>query len=445
MPSTRRAALVALAPLALLVLVTGCGPRQEARPRAEPLAEDLRSLLLDPTQDCRLPAASEQVEALAAAHRALLAGGDPAASLAAADGVLGAEPEATAAAILRAQALLVGGRGATAAQELGARRGREPGCLALDSTLARALEAAGDLPAAYASYRDAATRLPAAATRAAELSGRAQEVARSRFDEAMRQRRLEAADAALSELERWWPRTSSTLEARRALAAAQGDAEGELEAVRGLLGFAPGDRGLTLRRGQLELAVGDAREGLELIEGLAAAAPGDPELAEELERAKFRWRLVNAPETVRRIAAKPALNRADLAVLLYWMVPRIRSAKPGTVRIASDILEHPAQSEIARVVNLGLMTIDETLHHFAPDAPLRSSEAVAALLRLMDESGQSSASCWGGTMRGREALCQAGVDCGILTSGDSCRAALTPSGDETVEMLRRALARMESR
>lgn len=445
MPSPRRAAFVALALFVLLVLAAGCGPRQEARPRAEPLAEDLRSLLLDPTRDCRLPAANQQIEALAAAHRALLAGGDPAASLAAADAVLAAEPEATSAAVLRAQALLLGGRGAAAADELGARRGREPGCLALDSTLARALEAAGELPEAYATYRDAAARLPAAARRAAELSGRAQEMARFRFDEALRQQRVESADAALAELERWWPRTSSTLEARRALSAARGDAEGELEAVRGLLGFDPGDRGLTLRRGQLELAVGDARMGLELIEGLAAAAPGDLAIAEELERAKFRWRLLNAPEVVRRIAAKPALNRADLAVLLYWMVPRIRSARPGTVRIASDILEHPAQNEIARVVNLGLMTIDETLHHFAPDAPLRSSEAVAALLRLMDEAGQASAGCSGGPVRGREALCQAGVDCGILASGDSCRAALTPSGDETVEMLRRALARLESR
>jgi hypothetical protein len=49
-------------------------------------------------------------------------------------------------------------------------------------------------------------------------------------------------------------------------------------------------------------------------------------------------------------------------------VPQIRTARPGAAQIASDIVDHPSRDEIARVANLGLMSIDETLHRFSPNA-----------------------------------------------------------------------------
>ena len=226
------------------------------------------------------------------------------------------------------------------------------------------------------------------------------------------------------------------------MAAVAGDPRGELAAVKALQASRPKDLALSLRRGQLELAVGDARAGLALIERLAAGAPADAELQAELARAKFAWRLLNAPEQVRGLRDKVAIQRADFAVLLYWMVPQIRTARPGAAQIASDIVDHVSREEIARVANLGLMSIDETLHRFSPEAPLRRADAVAALLRLL-ASGDSAGGCSLPRIGGRESLCKAGADCGLLEDAVLCQAGAGISGAEAIEMLRRALDRLE--
>ncbi|MEZ5314479.1 MAG: hypothetical protein R2862_13035 [Thermoanaerobaculia bacterium] len=55
---------------------------------------------------------------------------------------------------------------------------------------------------------------------------------------------------------------------------------------------------------------------------------------------------------------------------------------PGSL----DVLDHPAREEIVRIVNLGVMAVDESLHRFVPEATLRRSEAVASLVRLLRKS-----------------------------------------------------------
>lgn len=220
------------------------------------------------------------------------------------------------------------------------------------------------------------------------------------------------------------------------------DARGELAAVKALQASSPQDPALSLRRGQLELLAGDPRVGLALIEALAAAAPGDPALQTEAARAKFAWRLLNSPEQVRSLRDKVQLTRGDFAVLLYWMVPQIRTARPGAAQIASDIVDHPSRDEIARVANLGLMSIDETLHRFSPDAPLRRPDAVSALLRLLADANPEG-ECRLPRSGGREGLCRAGASCGLLEDPLLCQAGSGISGSEAIEMLRRALDRLE--
>ncbi len=405
------------------------------------MARDLADFLLDPLSDCEGALDALDRDALLRAYQDLLAGGSAAAVEAVATRVLAAAPGSHAALVLGGQARLVAGRAQEVLRELAPPRGEPETCLPLRALRARALESAGDLIEAFGAYLDLADALPAATLRATALAPRAREIVHRRFDEALRAGRVDDAEAALSSLTRWWPRTVETLEAERELAVARGDEARELAVLRSLLAAGGERRDLALRRGELELTVGDPRVGLALIEGMAAASPSDAALAEALRRAKFQWRLLNAPESVRRIARAPATTRGDLAVLLYWLVPKIRSARPASARIASDILDHPAQDEIVRVVNLGLMPVDETLHRFTPDASLRPQDAVSALLVLLGGDAGWPA-CAGGARRGREALCQAAIDCGLLASSDACRAGITPSGRDVLEMLRQALERM---
>ena len=123
-------------------------------------------------------------------------------------------------------------------------------------------------------------------------------------------------------------------------------------------------------------------------------------------------------------------------------MPQIRTARPGAAQIASDIVDHPSRDEIARVANLGLMSIDETLHRFSPNAALRRADAVAALLRLIAAEGRTGG-CGLPRAAGRDALCQAGVACGLFEDPALCQAGAGLSGAEAIEMLRRALDRLE--
>ncbi len=153
--------------------------------------------------------------------------------------------------------------------------------------------------------------------------------------------------------------------------------------------------------------------------------------------------MLNSPEQVRGLRDKVALSRADFAVLLYWTVPQIRTARPGAAQIASDIVDHPSRDEIARVANLGLMSIDESLHRFSPNAALRRADAVSALLRLVAADGpdgrlRPAAHRAAGTgSAGRES------PAGCSRIRLLCQAGAGLSGDEAIEMLRRALDRLE--
>ncbi len=425
-----------------LAAALACSPAKTAAPAAPTLDSSLRLFLLDPTVECGASPADVTTAEIRSAYRELLQSADAGAALRVAEQAIERDPSLLAAQALRAEALLVAGRPKEAASTLNLFSAGARGCLPLALALGRSQEEAGDLPEAFASYMEVAASSDTAARRAQTISGRALEVTRNRFAEALRAGRKEAAAWSLSRLERYWPNSEASLESAMELARSNDDARAELAAVKALQASRPADPGLTLRRGQLELLIGDARAGLALIEALAAAAPADPAVETELARAKFYWRLLNAPDQVHGLRDKVVLTRADFAVLLYWTVPQIRTARPGAAQIASDIVDHPSREAIARVANLGLMTIDETMHRFSPDAGLRRVDAVAALLRLLSDSRKARA-CVVSQALGREGLCKSGVDCGLIDDPVLCAAGAGLSGSEAIEMLRRALDRLE--
>ena len=421
--------------IAITLFAAACAPPRAPEPALPRVSAGLLPFLLDPERECGAgPVLGRQSGEL---HRRLVASGDGVRIELEARALLEREPGAPAALAALAQALLVGGNAAGAAASSAAGAPELAACPALALARGRALEDSGDLTGAFGAYRLVSSVNPIASRRAAEISAPAREGARGAFTTAMAKGHLEAAGYHLEQLELWWARSEPALRSRLEMAAATHDVERELAAARALHQANSDDRELTLLRARLELEAGDARTGLELVQALARAAPSDPAIQRELERARFEWRLQNAPEGVRRLARHPEATRADLAELVYWMVPPVRTARPGGGRIASDVLDLESREEIVRMVNLGLMSVDETLHRFAPASPVRQGEALRTYLRLLRFLGASS--CAGSGWESGDGACGAALACGLIETQASCNPGRALSGRELVELLRLTL------
>ena len=201
---------------------------------------------------------------------------------------------------------------------------------------------------------------------------------------------------------------------------------------------------LELRLGDLELEVGDVRAGMELFERLAAENPDDPVPADRVEKARFLWRLELLPPKVQEIARAQELDRADLATLLYWLFPTVRFSEADDPPIATDILDHDQREEILRVLDLGLMDVDETVHRFHPDQGATRQVLLAALLGLL-QSAEPPAPCVAGEptlpvqSRSRRWICETATRCGLMTDAVECLPAAVLSGVEAVDLVRRGL------
>jgi hypothetical protein len=357
------------------------------------------------------------------------------------------------AAVLAAQADLVDRRPGDARARLDPLAEAHPSYLALQLAFGRAADATGDLVGAFGAFQRVAGRSGLAAERAAELRPRVVEVLTRRVGDALGRGAVGTAEKALSRLREWLPEATATHLAAADVARARGDRRAELAALRVLVPRAaapapaePGlnERALAERQAELELEVGDSKAGLDLFEALAARHPDDPLLAERLAYAKFRWRIAQMPPRVAQVASSPMLERGDMAVLLYWLVPRVRSTRGATARIASDILDDPRREEIARVLNLGLMDMDTSVHRFYPLRPIRRQVALRAVLRVLGAFGGAAcaAPATAAAASDLETICAAAFDCGLLRGEEACVPREEMTGAEAVDLIRRALARM---
>lgn len=435
-----RRLLVLLALPALLAVLGACGsappaptPEAPRRPQLQPFAVEEQPFLVDPLTGYPRQADPERQDRIQAAHRALLTASDREGALETAEELLQEDPGFAPAQVLMAQIELGEGSFARAVERLLPVSDEMPQYVASQLVLGRAAEHAGDVPLAYSAYREIAPRNQRAFQKVGELHPRALEIVSNRLQEALRQSRWDEAERHLSLLRNWAPSEVRTLEGARALAVSRGDRIAELAAVKELAAQRPGERALTERRAELELAVGDPGAGLQIIQNLAAENPRDPALAEKLAAAKFRWRMSLLPKDVQDVASKPELTKADLAVLLYWLIPNVRYGRPTTGRIATDVLEHRHQEEIVRVVNLGLMDVDQTLHRFSPGAPARRSTALRSLVLVLSRFGQKL------TCLGAKSACETAGSCGLIPPEEECRATAALTGGEAVELIRRTL------
>ena len=121
---------------------------------------------------------------------------------------------------------------------------------------------------------------------------------------------------------------------------------------------------------------------------LYSALPDDqPEKGPGLRRSKLRWRISVMPEYVREAVVSPELNRAELAVILVTLAPKVETLPGGQVPLLSDIMNLPSQDEILTAARFGLVDSDRLEHRFNPkrlvtEAEVRSS--ITTLSRLLE-------------------------------------------------------------
>ena len=346
----------------------GRAPAPVERGEFPGLAASERPFLVDPLAGYPLVAGGELQGRLTAAFVDLRQNLDLARVRAEAAEILAVDPGFHPAAVLAAQADFAAGAYQQVIDTLTPVAAELPAYTAAELVLGRAAELGGAPVVAFAAYWQASETSPAARERLAELKPRAVEIVVNRVRDALARGRLDEADDGLARLRTWAPGEAATLEVAGDVARAHGDRTAELQAISRLAVLRPEDRRLAERWGELELEAGDPGAGLALFERLATRYPGDREIAEKLDYAKFRWRLQLLPARVKGIAGGAEIRRGDFAVLLYWLAPAVRYGRPGTARIATDVLDDPRREEIVRVINLGLMDIDAGLHRFAPDA-----------------------------------------------------------------------------
>lgn len=481
---------------ALAVLSGACATSAPPEPSPPPApaapAEEERPYLVSPLQGWGEPVPAEAAALLEEGFSAIGAG-DPDGARVVLDSLAREVPEVDTgtyppASVLAAQADLLDGRAAAAQARLEPLAEGYTEYTPLQLALGRAASLTGDLVSSYAAFRRVAAVSDLAFERASEMAPRVTEILARRVGDALQRAeagperaadaRLEEAGEALDLLDRWFPDAPPTLTLSVAVAEARGDRQAELEALRRLvpraeeiaaeigpeIGSVPGvgvsePRRLVERQAELELEVGDSRAGLDLFSDLVEQYPDDPRLAERMAFAKFRWRVDQMPPRVATAASMLTLERGDLAVLLYWLVPRVRSASGGQARIASDILDDPRREEMARILNLELMDMDTAVYRFYPEREALRADALEAVLRVLRRFGGATCTPPPLPAAGSEAVaggdeaqsvaatpaprvCRAAVECGLIDPDEPCRPGEPVSGGEAVDLLRRALAWM---
>jgi tetratricopeptide (TPR) repeat protein len=167
------------------------------------------------------------------------------------------------------------------------------------------------------------------------------------------------------------------------LAGSIAEARGDLSAAMRIYSSLPDDPESVLRAAAIAERLDDWATAMNLYDSLPNT---QPEKGPGLRRAKLRWRISVMPDYVREAIRSPELDRAQLAVVLVGLAPKVETLPGGQVPLLSDIMNLPSQNEILTVARLGLIDSDHFLHRYHPDRLATASEvrsAVNGLARLL--------------------------------------------------------------
>lgn len=410
-------------------LLAGCASAPTTAPVQTPRLAD-GEFLVSPLDGYPRSLSAAEAEALREAHRGLVAGEEPEMVASVASRLLQRNPDLDPARVLRAQSGFVSGRYEEVLADLEGVVEAHPDYVAAQLVAGRAAERLERPREAFEFYLRVELRSGLAGRRVEALRERAVEIAANRTRDLLARGRLDEARHELELVAGWAPDRAEVILLTAEFAAAAGNPEIELDAVKRLLEIEPSDA-LVRRRARLEMEAGDAGEGLRILEELTLRYPEDSALALELERAKFRWRLDLLPADVRQLLRAPELTRGDYAKLLFWLFPDVRYGRPSRGRIASDILDHPNRQEIARVINLDFMRMDSTLHLFHPDRFLSRQETLESVLKILAGRNPRPA-CLGADepalRMSIDRLCSLAVRCGLVSEPGDCLPRAVASG-----------------
>ena len=157
------------------------------------------------------------------------------------------------------------------------------------------------------------------------------------------------------------------------------EARGDLNAALRIYASLPDNPEATMQAIAIAEAQGEWSTAMDLWSSLPK---NTPEKALGLNRAKLRWRLSVMSEYVHEAVRSTDLDRADLAVILVSLAPKLETLPGGQVPLLSDIMDLPSQNEILTAVRLGLIDSDQLDHTFDPDRPVTAGEAETAIDRL---------------------------------------------------------------
>jgi tetratricopeptide (TPR) repeat protein len=165
------------------------------------------------------------------------------------------------------------------------------------------------------------------------------------------------------------------------------EARGDLSAAMRIYSSLPDDPDAML----LAVAIAESQDDWLTAMNLYAALPVEqPEKALGLRRAKLRWRLSVMPKYVQEAIDSLELERAQLAVVVVTLAPKVETLPGGQVPLLSDVMTMPSQNEILTAARLGLMESDQFLHRFHPERPVSAVEvrtAVDKLANLLELEG----------------------------------------------------------
>lgn len=395
--------------------------------------------LSPPLKGYPLTVDSELSAAVRDAYDQLMAGEDPAAVGARAEDIQSLDPGFHPATVLLAQVDFLAGDDRRVLERLAPIADELPDYLACQLLRGRAAERRGEVTLAYEAFRRIAGRSALATRRSEDLFPRALEIVEVRLQEALDRGRIEDAEADLVILQDWLGPDPRSLDAELKIAGAKGDFDRELAIVRQQAASSDG-REVRERLAALEMEIGNVRSGLQILEKLVAEFPEEVALADQLDRAKFLWRLQLLPVHVQELERKAELDRADFASLLYWLIPQVRLSQLDSPPIATDILDHPRRKEILPVTDLDLLQVDETLHRFEPTEPVTRQMALEAFLRLLDISGRQFSCLSPGEFhvlrQSTRLLCAKAAQCRFIAEVAECLPAAPLSGPEALELFR---------
>jgi tetratricopeptide (TPR) repeat protein len=179
----------------------------------------------------------------------------------------------------------------------------------------------------------------------------------------------------------------------------------------------PSDIAVGEKAGDLAMKVGRYAAAEEIFGALART---EPRFASRAREAREEALIANWPPGDRAAAHTARLTRAQAAILLWRLMPEIRSLElEGPSPVATDILSRKDRRILSHCLQLGLLSVDASTHRARPDAVLSRAEGGRMLARAAGLGGSTGVlSCLQSHGR-EEGGGTAATDCGLLTKGKS--------------------------